>query len=136
MGILESQPAELQDTIISKTKEMLDLATTIRQQIEAFSRFGNPQIDPKTNQPILNKNNKTKSYIPNFLRAKSQIKISGVYNDDPTLKAAEQQAEKCVEDDQVVMDKHAESIALLEIQCVKRSSRQNTLVSLSPSASA
>ena len=52
-GVLASQPAELIDYIISSSKEMLDLAITIRQRTEALNKHEKPMVDPTTNKPLL-----------------------------------------------------------------------------------
>ena len=51
-GVLASQPAELIDYIISSSKEMLDLAITIRQRTEALNKHEKPMVDPTTNKPL------------------------------------------------------------------------------------
>ena len=50
MGILVLQLTELKDTLISKSKEKLDLVTTNKQRVEVFSRFKKLWVDIQ--QPI------------------------------------------------------------------------------------
>eukprot|EP00956_Cyclotella_meneghiniana_P001312 scaffold1404_cov37-Cyclotella_meneghiniana.AAC.16 len=46
--MLESQPEELKGTIISSSREMLDLRATIKQREESYARFTKPSLHPTT----------------------------------------------------------------------------------------
>lgn len=114
--ILALQPDELKGTLISKSKEMLDLVTTIRQRQETFGRFSQPWINPKTQQPYVNEEtNEPKPFIPNSLRIKCPIKASDTYNDDPDIQAKIRLAQSKHEQYQKDMAEYAKDVAELEI---------------------
>ena len=116
MGLLELQPAELKDPLISLSCEMLKIVATIKQRTEAHLRFSRPMADPKTNQPILDAEGNPTPFIPSFLRSKNPVKSSPEYNDDPEILAAIEAASKTWEANKVSMSAHSKLIAQLEIK--------------------
>ena len=124
MGVLASQPKELQEAIISQSKEMLDLATTIMQREESFKRFTAPWVDPTTGQTHVNAQNQPRSFVPNSLRAKCPVKASSDYNDDDDIQSALRAAMTAWESAQDTMAGHARTIAQLEITKRKDSLNQ------------
>lgn len=52
--LLEVQPEELKGTIISSSKEMLNLRATIKQRKESYARFDKPWLQHLTTGEIMN----------------------------------------------------------------------------------
>ena len=122
-GVLASQPAELIDYIISSSKEMLDLAITIRQRTEALNKHEKPMVDPTTNKPLLDANGEPLPYIPNFLKMKNPLKISAAYKDDTELKAELEAAAESWNIAVLHLVTHHKSIAQLEIKAREKTLR-------------
>ena len=116
IGILVSQPTELNEPLISKSKEMLKLIASIQQRIESSRRFDKQVVDPETNQPLLDSDGNPKPFIPNSCRAKCPVQATGLHNDDPeilgVLKNADIEWEAC----RLKMADFAKNVAKLEIK--------------------
>ncbi len=84
---LESQPTELQDLLIPLLKEMLSLASNIKQRVETIKKQSVPMVDPKTKQPIkmLKFPDQDLPFIPSSLRKACPIKSSDALKDDPRM---------------------------------------------------
>ena len=116
MAFLASQNAELQQYIISSSKEMVDLVTTIRQRIDTNHRFERPWVNPKTNTPHVHQGtDQPRPFIPNSLRKACPIKASDAMKDNPDIQAALKEAEDIYEKQLDVLATHARKISKLEI---------------------
>ena len=107
MGILATQPTELSNSIISKSKEMLALVTAIRQRVESSKAFDSPPIDPATGKPFVDEARNDKPFIPNSCQINGPIKISSAYNDDSDLLMAKGVADKAWEAAIAIQAAHA-----------------------------
>ena len=116
IGILASQPTELNEPLISKSKEMLKLIATIQQRIESSRRFDTQVVDPETNQPLLDTDGNPKPFIPNSCRAKCPVQATGLHNDDPEILGALKNADAEWEACRLKMAGFAKSVAKLEIK--------------------
>ena len=116
IGILALQPTELNEPLISKSKEMLKTIASIQQQIESSRRFDTQVVNPETNQPLLNLDGNPKPFIPSSCRAKCPVQATGHHNNDPeilgVLKNADIEWEAC----RLRMAGFAKSVAKLEIK--------------------
>jgi hypothetical protein len=125
IGILALYSTELNEPLISKSKEMLKIIASIQQQIESSSRYDKPWVDPETNQPHINANGIPKLFIPSSCREKCLVQATGPHNNDPeileVLKSADTEWEAC----RVKMAGFSKSISKLEIK-----NRQKQLILL------
>ena len=85
--VLESQPTSLQDLLIPALREMLSVATNIRQRTETLEKQSHPMTDPKTNTTIKMKKfpDQDLPFIPSSLRKACPIKCSEALKDDPEM---------------------------------------------------
>jgi len=91
---LESQPVELQGTIISLTKEMLDLRDVIKQRKTSFARFEKPSKDPITGESVKDKEGNPLPFIPGSLQEKCPLKASTAANNDTIMAELMEEAKK------------------------------------------
>lgn len=116
---LVSQPTELQGTIISLTKEMLDLRDAIKQRKASYARYDQPSKDPTTGNVVKDKAGNPLPFIPGPLREKCPLKASPASNNDTTMaelveKAKTEHAEYIVKMTAVAKDIAAREIAIRE----------------------
>jgi len=85
--VLESQPTSLQDLLIPALREMLSVATNIRQRTETLEKQSNPMIDPLMKTTIKMKKfpDQDLPFIPSSLRKACPIKCSKALKDDPEM---------------------------------------------------
>eukprot|EP00956_Cyclotella_meneghiniana_P015072 scaffold22841_cov21-Cyclotella_meneghiniana.AAC.2 len=74
--LLATQPDELKGTIISLSKEMLNLRATIKQREESYARFDKPSLNPTTGEIMNDEAGNPLPFIPNSLRSKCPVKPS------------------------------------------------------------
>ena len=77
-------------------------------------------VERKTNQPVLDNEGNTKSFIPSFLWSNNPTKSSSDYNDNPEMVAAITASDQTWEANKVVMANHSKFIAQLEIKKRKK----------------
>ena len=116
IGILASQPTELNKPLISKSKEMLKTIASIQQQIESSRRFDTQVVNPETNQPLLNLDGNPKPFIPSSCRAKCPVQATGHHNDDPEILVVPKNEDIEWEACRLRMAGFAKSVAKLEIK--------------------
>ncbi len=125
LGVSALQPAKLQGTIISSSREMLDLVVNIRQRVDSHARYSRTWTNPKSNQPYTKIDGEPKPYIPNHLRGKHTTKVSALLDDDPDMDKLMREAEAEHEAHQIKMAGISERISSLEIE--KRKVKLQTL---------
>jgi hypothetical protein len=86
MDLLATQPDELNGTIISLSREMLDLRVTIKQRMKSHARFDKPSTDA-AGKIQMDKDGNPLPFVPNSLRSKCPIKSSSQTNNDTEMKA-------------------------------------------------
>jgi hypothetical protein len=95
---------------------MIKLVATIKERAETHHCYSRPMADPRTNQPVLDKEGNPKSFIPSFLQSNNRVKSSPNFNDNPDIVAAIEAASKTWEAKKIAMSAHSKLIAQLEIQ--------------------
>eukprot|EP00956_Cyclotella_meneghiniana_P006515 scaffold8576_cov44-Cyclotella_meneghiniana.AAC.1 len=116
--MLESQPEELKGTIISLSKEMLDLRATIKQREESYARFTKPSLHPTTGEIINDEAGNPLPFIPNSLRIKREncpVKPTSAMASEQSMRNQMEQV-YAVHDAYILkMAAHAKAVAELEI---------------------
>eukprot|EP00956_Cyclotella_meneghiniana_P021089 scaffold37974_cov30-Cyclotella_meneghiniana.AAC.1 len=91
---LVSQPTELQGTIISLTKEMLELRDAIKQRKTSYARYDQPSKDPTTGNVVKDKEGNPLPFVPGALREKCPLKASPAANNDTIMAEHMEKAKK------------------------------------------
>eukprot|EP00956_Cyclotella_meneghiniana_P035785 scaffold118237_cov47-Cyclotella_meneghiniana.AAC.1 len=112
---LVSQPTELQGTIISLCKEMLETRDAIKQRKTSYARYDQPSKDPTTGNVVKDKEGNPLPFVPGALREKCPLKASTVANNDATMTELMENARKEHAAYIVKMTAVAKSIAAREI---------------------
>ena len=126
---LVSQPTELQGTIISLTKEMLETRDAIKQRKTSYARYEQPSKDPTTGNVVKDKEGNPLPFIPGALREKCPLKASTAANNDTIMAELMEDARKEHAAYIVKMTAVAKSIAAREIT-IREESLRSTVYKL------
>ena len=120
---LESQPVELQGTIISLAKEMLELRDALAQRKSSHARFDKPSKDPTTGEEVKDKAGNPLPFIPGSLRSKCPIKASSATNNDAEMAELKEEAEKMHAEYTTKMTEIAKRVSAREIVVREKATR-------------
>ena len=121
--VLAAQPDQLRTSIISKSKEMLDLRGTISTRESRYQKFLAPQPEPTTRAEPAETTGITSTYIPNSLRSKCPLNAAEGLANDPEMLALLASANAAHEKHIILLANKAKEIAELEICLLKRKLR-------------
>ena len=114
--MLVTQPDELKGTIISLSKEMLDLRATIKQREESYARFDKPSLNPTTGEIMNDEAGNPLPFIPNSLRSKCPVKPSAPMANEQSMRNYMDTVQATHAAYVTAMANHAKRIAELEIE--------------------
>ena len=130
MGLLATQPDELKGTIISQSREMLELRATIKQRIKSYARFEKPSTDATTGAVIKDRAGNPLPFLPSSLRSKCPIKASTQTNNDPEMVQLLEDAAAAHTEYQLKMTGYAKQTGKLEIKLRQQQLRTKLFVLL------
>lgn len=122
---LESQPEELQGTIISLIKEMLVVRDALTQRNTSYARFDQPSKDSTTGEVVKDKEGNPLPFIPGSLREKCPLKASSAANNDNAMAKLLEEAKQEHADYLLKMTATAKKIAAREISIREEVLRSN-----------
>lgn len=116
LSMLASQPEELKGKIISLSREMLDLRSTIKQREESHARFGQSAKDPTTGAVLKDKQGNPIPFTPGSLKKDCPVEASKAMNNDPEMAALMEETKAMHATYTKKMTEQAEKVARLEIK--------------------
>jgi hypothetical protein len=116
LSMLASQPEELKGKIISLSREMLDLRSTIKQHEESHAHFGQSAKDPTTGAVLKDKQGNPIPFTPGSLKKDCPVEASKAMNNDPKMAALMEETKAMHAMYTKKMTEQAEKVALLKIK--------------------
>lgn len=116
LPLLASQPEELNGIIISLSREMLDLRSTIKQREESYARFGQSAKDPTTGAVLKDKQGNPIPFTPASLKKECPIEASKAMNNESAMATLIEESKTIHADYVKTMTEQAKKVAELEIK--------------------
>ena len=118
-ALLASQPDQLRDIIISRTREMLVLRSTIQNNETNYTKLLREEKDSTTGETLKDDDGVAIPIIPTSIRTDCKVRASRDFSNEPSVQAILEQAKSAHTAHLRVLAKHIRDLAELEIRLRK-----------------